>query len=178
MIDAPGAQARRFHRHPRRPGRARAIWRNPALPCGAAIELVFSFLVGAVTTLCTTVFMIGLLFRKKITWSGQARDAHALEWRTALRSLWPQTVFGLALIGALGADLAGHAPVLAAADDRLRRRNSVRGLDVPACAGRMDVAERALRACRRSTRPIAEIDRAKGTATRARCAAVVEIQDT
>ncbi|GEO14978.1 glucan biosynthesis glucosyltransferase H [Microvirga aerophila] len=71
--------------------------------CGTAIELVFSFLLGAVTTLCTTIFMAGLLFRRTITWSGQARDAHSLEWGTAVRRLWPQTVFGLALTGTIGA---------------------------------------------------------------------------
>lgn len=70
---------------------------------GAAVELVFSFLVGAVTTLCTTTFMVGLLFRRTVTWGEQARDAYRLEWGTAFRNLWPQTVFGLALIGTLGA---------------------------------------------------------------------------
>jgi membrane glycosyltransferase len=70
---------------------------------GAAIEIVFSFLLSAVTTLCTTAFMVGLLLQRTINWSGQARDAHRLEWGTALRNLWPQTLFGLALIGALGA---------------------------------------------------------------------------
>ena len=40
------------------------------------IELAFSFLVGAATTLRTTMFMIGLIFGKSVIWSGQERDAH------------------------------------------------------------------------------------------------------
>ena len=42
---------------------------------GAAIELVFSFLQGAVSTIRTTIFMIGLLFGKSVVWGGQSRDA-------------------------------------------------------------------------------------------------------
>jgi membrane glycosyltransferase len=74
---------------------------------GAASELVFSFLVGAATTLRTSMFMVGLLFGRSVTWSGQARDAHALSWGTALAGLWPQTLFGTAVI----ASLAFQAPV-------------------------------------------------------------------
>jgi membrane glycosyltransferase len=68
---------------------------------GAASELVFSFLVGAATTLRTSMFMVGLLFGRAVTWNGQTRDAHALSWSTALRGLWPQTLFGTAVIASL-----------------------------------------------------------------------------
>jgi len=69
----------------------------------ALIELVFSFLLGAVSTIRTTIFMIGLLFGKSVTWGGQARDAHGISWRAALVNLWPQTVFGLVLCSVLAA---------------------------------------------------------------------------
>jgi membrane glycosyltransferase len=36
-----------------------------------------------------------------VTWNGQARDAHALSWGTALAGLWPQTLFGTVVIAAL-----------------------------------------------------------------------------
>ena len=65
------------------------------------IELAFSFLVGAATTLRTTMFMIGLIFGKSVIWSGQARDAHALSWSTAAAGLWPQTLFGSIVIALL-----------------------------------------------------------------------------
>jgi len=69
----------------------------------ALIELVFSFLLGAVSTIRTTIFMIGLLFGKSVTWGGQARDAHGISWRAALVNLWPQTIFGLVLCSVLAA---------------------------------------------------------------------------
>jgi membrane glycosyltransferase len=68
---------------------------------GAAIEVAFSFLLGAVTTFRLTLFMIGLLFGRSVVWNGQARDAHGVAWTTALRGLWPVTLFGIAVCGAL-----------------------------------------------------------------------------
>jgi membrane glycosyltransferase len=68
----------------------------------AAIELVFSFLQGAVSTFRTTLFMIGLAFGKaRIGWNGQARDAHALSFATAFAGLWPHLAFGIYVLGAL-----------------------------------------------------------------------------
>jgi len=67
----------------------------------AATELIFSFLQGAVTTIRTTIFMVGLLFGTRVTWGGQARDAHRLSWGHAFAELWPQTLFGIVLAGAL-----------------------------------------------------------------------------
>ena len=70
---------------------------------GCMVELAFSFLLGAATTLRTSLFMIGLLFGRSVIWNGQARDAHALSYATALAGLWPQTLFGLALFLVAGA---------------------------------------------------------------------------
>ncbi len=67
----------------------------------AAIELVFSFLQGAVSTIRTSIFMVGLLFGKSVVWGGQSRDAQGLSWATAAESLWPQTLFGIIICGAL-----------------------------------------------------------------------------
>jgi membrane glycosyltransferase len=68
---------------------------------GAAIELVFSFLQGAVSTIRTTIFMIGLAFGKSVVWGGQSRDAYGISWSTAWASLWPQTLFGVVVCGLL-----------------------------------------------------------------------------
>lgn len=69
----------------------------------AAIELVFSFLQGAVSSFRTTLFMIGLVFgRATIGWNGQARDAHALSFATAFAGLWPHLLFGAWLFVTLG----------------------------------------------------------------------------
>src|SRR5581483_5406253 len=67
----------------------------------AVIELAFSFLQGAVSTIRTSIFMIGLMFGKSVVWGGQSRDAQHLTWSDAARNLWPQTLFGVIVCGAL-----------------------------------------------------------------------------
>ena len=67
----------------------------------AALELAFSFLQGAVSTIRTTIFMIGLAFGKSVVWGGQSRDAYGISWATAAESLWPQTLFGIVVCGLL-----------------------------------------------------------------------------
>ena len=68
---------------------------------GTAIELVFSFLQGAVSTVRTTIFIVGLAFGKSVAWGGQARDAQRLSWKAAMWALWPQMLFGALVCGAL-----------------------------------------------------------------------------
>ena len=67
----------------------------------AVIEIVFSFLQGAVSTIRTTIFMVGLLFGKSVVWGGQSRDAYGIGLRTAVENLWPQTLFGVVVCGLL-----------------------------------------------------------------------------
>jgi membrane glycosyltransferase len=67
----------------------------------ALIELVFSFLLGAVSTIRTTIFMIGLPFGKSVTWGAQARDVHGISWGAAVVAFWPQMLFGVVICGAL-----------------------------------------------------------------------------
>jgi membrane glycosyltransferase len=64
-------------------------------------EALFGFLLGGITTVGTSLFMLGLLFGRSVIWSGQLRDAHHLSWKTALLGLWPQTLFGLVVTGVL-----------------------------------------------------------------------------
>jgi membrane glycosyltransferase len=82
-----------------RPGGLRGYGGGPNFAAGCGVELVFSFLLGAATALQTSVFMVGLCLGRRVAWNGQIRDAHAVSWRTALRTLWPQTLFGAALLG-------------------------------------------------------------------------------
>jgi membrane glycosyltransferase len=67
----------------------------------AATELVFSFLLGALTSFRISVFMIGLAFGRSVTWGGQQRDAMALSWREAWEAFWPQMAFGWAVFALL-----------------------------------------------------------------------------
>jgi membrane glycosyltransferase len=65
----------------------------------ALIEIAFSFLQGAASTIRTSIFMIGLAFGQTVTWAGQSRDAYGISWRTAAENLWPQTLFGIVVCG-------------------------------------------------------------------------------
>lgn len=67
----------------------------------AILEILFSFLLGALTSLRTTIFLAGLPFGKSITWASQRRDGDGVTWRVAASALWPHQVFGLAVCGAL-----------------------------------------------------------------------------
>ena len=64
-------------------------------------ESLFGFLLGGITTVGTSLFMLGLLFGRSVIWSGQLRDAHHLSWKTAFLGLWPQTLFGFVVTGML-----------------------------------------------------------------------------
>lgn len=66
-------------------------------------EILFAWVLGAADTFKTTVFMLGLLLGKSITWGGQARDAHGVLWGDAARLLWPQTLFGVLVLGVMAA---------------------------------------------------------------------------
>jgi membrane glycosyltransferase len=54
-----------------------------------------------VSTIRTSIFMVGLLLGKSVVWGGQSRDARHLSWGDAARDLWPQTLFGVIVCGAL-----------------------------------------------------------------------------
>ncbi len=68
---------------------------------GLAIELIFSILMSPAVAVHLTVFLIGLAFGRKVGWGGQIRDAYGLNWSTAVRALWPQTVFGAVILAVL-----------------------------------------------------------------------------
>ncbi|MEM9099618.1 MAG: glucans biosynthesis glucosyltransferase MdoH [Pseudomonadota bacterium] len=68
---------------------------------GGLTELIFSILIAPVVAFRVTLFLVGLLFGKAIMWTGQNRDAYQLSWGDAARGLWPQTLFGLAMVTAI-----------------------------------------------------------------------------
>jgi membrane glycosyltransferase len=83
------------------PGEVKRFGGGHKFGLSACIEIIFSFLQGAVTTIRTSLFMFGLLFGKSIVWTGQRRDALGVSWPVAVKALWPQLVFGLIVCGAL-----------------------------------------------------------------------------
>ncbi|MFK7943292.1 MAG: glucans biosynthesis glucosyltransferase MdoH [Paracoccaceae bacterium] len=60
-------------------------------------EMTFSIIMAPVVAFRVSVFMVGLLFGRTVTWNGQNRDAYKLGWGDAARGLWQQTLFGKVL---------------------------------------------------------------------------------
>lgn len=83
---------------------------------GVLVETVFSILMSPAVALRLTIFLGGLLMGRRIGWNGQDRDAHGVSWSLASKELWPQTLFGLAMIVVFGLyapmALAWSAPVV------------------------------------------------------------------
>ncbi len=68
---------------------------------GALAETAFSMMMAPISAFAVTVFMVGLAFGRTISWSGQQRDLTRVSWAQAARAMWPQTLMGLGLTGAL-----------------------------------------------------------------------------
>jgi membrane glycosyltransferase len=68
---------------------------------GAVCELVFSLLQFPITSMHVTGFIAAMPFGNAAGWRGQARDTRTVSWREASGAFWPQTLFGVALHGAL-----------------------------------------------------------------------------
>jgi membrane glycosyltransferase len=77
---------------------------------GALTETLFSILLAPAVAVRVTIFLVGLLFGRRIAWSGQIRDAHALSWADAARGLWPQTLFGIGFAWAIWTHAPGAIP--------------------------------------------------------------------
>ncbi|MFA5957942.1 glucans biosynthesis glucosyltransferase MdoH [Hyphomicrobium sp.] len=85
------------------PGEVRRFGGGARFALSAVTEILFSLLLGAITTIRTAIFMIALMLGKSITWNGQQRDGAGLSWQAAFAALWPQLLFGLSLYFALAA---------------------------------------------------------------------------
>jgi membrane glycosyltransferase len=71
------------------------------LMVGGAAEIIFSFLLGAITTFRLTFFMLALPFGHKVSWNGQIRDGAGLSWKEAATGLWQPCLFGIVLCALL-----------------------------------------------------------------------------
>ena len=80
------------------------------LVAGALIEVIASTLMAPAVALADTIFMIGLLFGRRVGWEGQKRDGYRLTWAHAVRGLWPQVVFGAAVGVLLAVMMPGVLP--------------------------------------------------------------------
>ncbi|MBC8129741.1 MAG: glucans biosynthesis glucosyltransferase MdoH [Rhizobiaceae bacterium] len=67
----------------------------------AMAELAVSMLLAPIVAVYVTTFLVGLLFGRTITWSGQNRDRLGIAWREAAKAMWPQTLLGFAMLALL-----------------------------------------------------------------------------
>ena len=77
---------------------------------GGIADVAVTVLFIPIAMVAGTLFMIGLVIGAVPPWETPRREAHRLTWATALSSLWPQTAFGLALLGFLAFRAAGAIP--------------------------------------------------------------------
>ena len=78
------------------PERRRAFGGTARILAGVVAEIVFSMLLAPVMALAHTVFIARLALGRGGTWSAQRRGLHAVPYASAVRRLWPQTLFGAA----------------------------------------------------------------------------------
>lgn len=78
------------------------------LVAGALAELVFSLLLAPVMSVAHTIFIAGLMTRRRLHWRPQIRNGRSVGWAEAAARLWPQTVLGVSW----AAILATSAPAM------------------------------------------------------------------
>ena len=67
------------------------------------LETVFSLFLGPIMAVSQTIFIIGLISGRTISWEAQRRSAVALSWGEAFSGLWPQTLIGFGMLALLWA---------------------------------------------------------------------------
>jgi len=74
------------------------------------VETLYSVLLCPILWISHSILLGGLLFHREIGWIGQVRDDHAVPFRSALSSLWPQTLLGWGVIGLVSATQPAALP--------------------------------------------------------------------
>lgn len=81
------------------PKRAARYGGRGRIVAGGIVEILFSMLTAPIVAFGLTLFLIGLVFRKRVGWDAQQRTRARLHWGEAARVLWPQTLGGIVLLG-------------------------------------------------------------------------------
>jgi membrane glycosyltransferase len=84
------------------PARRRLYGGTFRLMGGGLVDLLFSLFLGPVMMIAQSLFVGGLVFGRRVMWETQNRNGRAVRVGEALRGLWPQTLFGVAVAGILG----------------------------------------------------------------------------
>jgi membrane glycosyltransferase len=67
------------------------------LLAGGFVDTLFSIFLGPVMMIAQSLFVVGLVFGRRVMWDAQNRDGRVVRFGEALRGLWPQMLFGLAV---------------------------------------------------------------------------------
>ncbi|MEP6837340.1 MAG: glucans biosynthesis glucosyltransferase MdoH [Bradyrhizobium sp.] len=81
------------------PEQRRAFGGAGRFTASVIIETGYSIVLCPILWISHTIFLLGLLFNREITWMGQVRDDHAVPLKLALHDLWPQTLVGCLALG-------------------------------------------------------------------------------
>lgn len=79
------------------PARATAYGGRKQVVMGGVLEILFSMVTSPIVAFALTLFLLGLIFGKRVGWDAQQRSRDRLMWREAAVVLWPQTVAGISL---------------------------------------------------------------------------------
>jgi membrane glycosyltransferase len=85
------------------PERARHYGGASRLLLSTLIDALFSILLGTVMAIEQSIFIIGLIFGRRVTWDSQRREGGGVRGLDAARGLWPQTSFGVIMAVVLAA---------------------------------------------------------------------------
>jgi membrane glycosyltransferase len=83
------------------PARRRLYGGGLRLLAGGFLDLLFSLFLGPIMMISQAMFVGGLIFGRRVIWEAQNRDKRVVRLGEALRGLWPQALFGLAVAGIL-----------------------------------------------------------------------------
>lgn len=91
------------------PGAIRSYGGPLRFGLSAVIELLASMIMAPIVAVYVSVFLIGLLFGRSVTWSGQNRDRLGVTLGTAIKAMGLQTLIGVGLATIITGLIGGYA---------------------------------------------------------------------
>lgn len=91
------------------PGAIRSYGGPLRFGLSAVIELLASMIMAPIVAVYVSVFLIGLLFGRSVTWSGQNRDRLGVTLGTAVNAMGLQTLIGVVLATIITGLIGGYA---------------------------------------------------------------------
>ena len=87
------------------------------LLAGGVVDTLFSIFLGPVMMIAQSLFVAGLVFGRRVLWEAQNRDGRVIPFGEAMRGLWPQMLFGFAVVTILVRYAMRRFVALGGADD-------------------------------------------------------------